>query len=430
MDAPQQDYPRIALGFLLLAAAVPWRYYGSFPLVASLSVLDVAVVAAAGVLLARHAMLPSPPTVDVWPVVLVAVLPALCVASLVWTADVPATIRESVSYAEGMVALAFAMQQTRGMSPERIVRLLRRFLYVLLVPPALLLAQVPGFLPQQPDLSISSGDYLSYFSRLSHPFMGRSNNLATVLLILCVVLVYWAITRHHPATYVAALVCVIAVFLTISRGAIVALLAAALFFLLLGPRPAPRDRRRLVVASGVFALCLAVAGAAFYLFNPATQTFIGGRVSLENVLGRESRVAIGMDYLLRQPWLGYGAGTTPLNDPLIGGGVHNTYLQQLLAYGVVLGFVAVLSLLGLAHHFLRRQAAGLRRAVGLTMVAVLVNLLVESSFEGSALRVIMYLLFGMLVGLVLAHQEAARPSPERERDALSPLPAPPRAPAS
>ena len=37
MARPQAPYRRIALGVLLLAAAAPYRYYGSFPLVASLS---------------------------------------------------------------------------------------------------------------------------------------------------------------------------------------------------------------------------------------------------------------------------------------------------------------------------------------------------------------------------------------------------------
>jgi O-antigen ligase len=424
MNHSPGGYRRVALGLLLLAAAAPWRYYGSFPLVASVSVLDAAIALAAVVLLARMAMLRDVDIGDRWAAVLVAVLPLLCVTSLLWTTDATATALETVSYAEGLVAYFFAVSQTRGLPAWRIVRMLRRFLYALLIPPVLMLLHVPGFAPQQPGLSPSDGNYLSYFSRLSHPFTGRSNNLATILLLLCVVLVHWAWTHRDVATEVAALVCTAGIILTISRGAIVALGAAALLAMLL-PSPTRRGRGRrpagLAVVAGVV---LAGLSTSYYLLNPTTQEFFGGRLSSSNITLREVRFSVGLDRLLLRPFVGYGAGTVPGSDIEIAGGVHNTYLQQLLAYGVVLGFLGVLSLVALAIHFLWRRPAGVRRAVGLTLVALLVNFAVESSFEGSALRVIIYLNLGMLVGLVRADEdEAGTPLPGEPRTARQVVPA-------
>jgi O-antigen ligase len=416
MTPPASRRPRIALGVLLLAAAAPWRYYGSFPLVASVSVLDAAIVLAGLVLLARWAMIGGTVTAVPVPAVLVAVLPFLSLSSLLWTTDVPATVRETVSYGEALVALAFAIQQTRGLTPERIVRMLRRFLYLLLIPPVLMLAHAPGFAPQQPGIKTSSGDYLSYFSRLSHPFMGRSNNLATVLLMLCLVLIYWAVTHHDRATYVAALVCSLAIALTVSRGAFVALFAAGLFSLLLRRPPGPRLARRLAGAATVFAICLVAVGWCFYLFNPATHAYIGGRLSLANVDARESRLGEALALAIERPVLGLGAGAAPAGVPPLAGDVHNTYVQQLLAYGVVLGLLGALSLLGIVYYSIRRGGTGVRRAVSLTLFAALCDFAVESSFEGAALRVIIYLLVGMLVGLVHADDQADERSAAVRRD--------------
>ena len=412
MNPSQGGYRRIALGLLLLAAAAPWRYYGSFPLVASLSVLDAAVALAALVLLARMAMLGDVDVGDPWAAVLVAVLPVLCVTSLLWTTQPTATVVETVSYAECLIAYVFAVSQTRGLPAWRIIRMLQRFLYALLIPPLLMLMHVPGFAPQEPGLSPRDGNYLGYFSRLSHPFLGRSNTLATILLLLCVVLVHWAWTHRDIKTDVAALLCVAGIVLTISRGAILALLAAALFALLAPVRPRRSRERRPLVLAIVAGVVLAALATSYYLLNPTTREFFGGRLSDSNVALRQVRFSAGLDQLVLRPFLGYGAGTVPGGDTEIDGGVHNTYLQQLLAYGVVLGFLGVLSLLALAVHFLRRQATGVRRAVGLTLVALLVDFAVESSFEGASLRVIIYLLLGMLVGLVRADEaEAEAPSP-------------------
>lgn len=398
----RRRYRRIGLWLVLLAAAAPYRYYGSFPLVASISVLDVALLLAALSMLARQAMVGPGGGADRRLVGLVAVLPVLSLASLVWTVDPSATTRETLSYAEGLLAFSYAVQQTHGVPADTIVSWLRRFTYLLLVPPILLLLHVPGFGPQEPGLKHSAGDYLSYFSRLSHPFIGRSNNLAAVLLMVVVVLVYWAVTRHDARTYAAAVVAVIAIGLTASRGAYLALLSVGIVHLVVRGRRRGPANRRLTTTVGGTAVLVAGAGWLFYLLNPDTRLYIAGRLSLSNVLLRESRLSDGFARLAEHPLLGYGAGTLPGNNAGIAGGVHNTFLQQLLAYGVVFGVIAVLSLFELTRYFLGGGASGLRRAIGLTLVAALVDFEVESSFEGAVLRVVVYLMLGMLVGLLYA----------------------------
>lgn len=154
----------------------------------------------------------------------------------------------------------------------------------------------------------------------------------------------------------------------------------------------------------IAAAVITAAGVAAYHFNPDTHLFIGNRTSLVNAVLRELRLSAGVAKIGERPWLGFGAGTLPDNDAVIAGGVHDTYLQQILAYGVVLGLIVIISLVEVARRFLRPCAGQLRQMIGLTVLAQLFIFVTESSFEGSVLRVLFYLFLGMLVGLLNADE--------------------------
>jgi O-antigen ligase len=404
--------PRIALGIVLVAAAAPYRFYGSFPVVSSISFLDIALLIAGGVMLLRSGVHRN----DVgdrrlfW---LLTVPVAMSAISLLWSTQRGATLRETLTYLEGLLAYAFAVQQTRGVPAQTIITWLRRYAYLLLIPSVLLLLHVPGFEPQQPGIKHSSGDYISFFTRLSHPFIGRSNNLATVLALLVIVLFYWGARHRDRATTGAALTVLVAIALTVSRGVILSLLVATLVYLVLNGGRAFRAiwRYGVLPRLAIAAAVIAAGAVAFYHFNPDTHIFIGNRTSSANVFLRESRFTAGLTKLGERPWLGFGSGALPDNDAAIAGGVHNTYLQQLLAYGVVLGFVVIASLVEVLRRFIHVGAGQLRMMVGLTVLAQLFIFATEASFEGAVLRVLFYLFLGLLVGLVRADetQKAAVP---------------------
>lgn len=404
---------RVALGVVLIAAAAPFRFYGRFPLVASISVLDIALIIAAAIMLLRSAV----ERTDVgdrrlfW---LLCVPPAVCALSILWSQDRAATVKETLTYLESLVAYTFAVQQTRGVPAQTIITWLRRYAYLLLVPPILMLLHIRGFEPEQPGLKPSNGGYITYFSRLGHPFIGASNNLATVLALLVFVLFFWGVRHRDRATTRAALVVLIAIVLTLSRGVISSLLIAILFYLVVNnsTRVAAAIRRyRVLPRLAIVATVLIVSVVAFDHFNHNTHLYIGNRTSLTNVILREFRLGAGMTKLGERPWLGFGAGVTPDNDPVIAGGVHNTYLQQLLAYGVVLGLVVIISLVEVARRFLHHGAGQLRQMVGLTVLAQLIIYVTEASFEGSVLRVLFYLFLGMLVGLLRADENEVTVTP-------------------
>jgi O-antigen ligase len=153
----------------------------------------------------------------------------------------------------------------------------------------------------------------------------------------------------------------------------------------------------------VLAVVLGALGiAVLYQVNPTVHEFFGGRLTLTNAEARSGIIATSVDKIAERPLLGFGAGVTPDNDPNLER-AHNTYLQQVLAFGLFLGVVVSLALWSLAGFFLvRGRSNALAGVVGYTILVQLVIFLFESSFEGTVLRVIFYLSVAMAVGLLRA----------------------------
>lgn len=394
---------------VLLAAAMPYRISGSFPIVNSVSVLDILLIVAAVTLFLDLAFRPL--DTGYRPLFWLLCLPlVLSVLSIVWSQDRPATVRASLVYVEGVVAYLFVVRELGGLSPARVITYIKRYAYLLIIPGVLLLMHVPGFGPQEPGLSQSSGEYISYYTRLSHPILGRSNNLATVLAFFAPLLFYWGYTRRDRRITRAALITFLAIFVTLSRGVLLAFLVAGLLYALLaaGRRRVPGrglgGRVATTVALG------AIAIAIFYSVNPATQEFFAGRLSLANVSERSALISMSFPKIASRPVLGYGAGVAPDNDPFLGQGVHNTFLQQVLYFGLPLGLIVSLVLCGVAGVFLaRRRWTALAGVIAYALMVQLVIFLFESSFEGTVLRLLFYMSVGLATAL-LRSVEAESPT--------------------
>ena len=112
---------------------------------------------------------------------------------------------------------------------------------------------------------------------------------------------------------------------------------------------------------------------------------------------------MSMTKIVNRPLLRYGAGATPDRDPLLGQGVHNTYLQQVLYFGLPLGLLVSLALVGTAGMFLARgRSIAIAGVIGCSLMVQLVIGLFESSFEGRVLRVLFYLSMGLATALLRA----------------------------
>jgi O-antigen ligase len=406
-SGPRPGRPRVALMAVLIAAAMPLRLSTDIPVINSVSVLDILLIVAALTLYLDLAVRPPDPghRTLLW---ILSVPLLLSVISLVWSHDRTATVRSAFIYAEGLVAYLFVIRELYGLSAARIVTYIKRFAYLLIIPAALLLLHVPGFQPQEAGLSETSGSYLSYYTRLSHPILGRSNNLATVLAFFAPLLLWWGHTYRDRRVTVAGVVTLVAIFLTLSRGVLLAFAIAGVLY-----APFALGRRRLGRPGLGFKVTAFVtlgfaAIAIFYTVNTETREFFAGRLSAENVSARSALIAESLSDIAAQPLLGYGAGAAPDEDPRLAVDVHNTFLQQVVYLGLPLGLLACLALCAIAGFFLARRATPLAGAVGYAVIVQLVLLLFESSFEGTVLRVLFYMSVGLAVALLRAVEAERR----------------------
>ena len=395
--------PRILLMLVLIAAAMPVRFDVTVRGFNSISVLDIMLGIAAVSLVVSWAV--KPIDVGYRRLFVLLCIPAVISAmSMLWTQDRGDTFRSTVIYAEGLIAYLVIVRELAETSPERVMTYIRRYSYLLVIPAVLLLLHAPGFGPREAWAPPGSDRYLSFYTRLSHPVLGPSNNLASVIACFVPILLYWGHTRHDRRSTVAGYVLLVAVVCTLSRGVIGALLAAgvlaALGNLLRKRRVGTRVAGKIVIAMAT----ILVAMLSLYELNPDTREFFGSRFTLTNVFIRTGFAADAMDKIAERPFLGYGAGVAP--DQIWNlARVHNTYLQQALNFGLLLGAVVSLALIGTAVFFFSRgRTTEVARVVGFTMIAQLILFTVESSFEGTVLRVLFYLAVGLLTAMVRASE--------------------------
>jgi O-antigen ligase len=399
---------------VLLAAAMPVRLSGSVLFLNSVSILDILLIVAALTLFMDLAF--RPPDLGYRGLFLLLCVPlVMSVLSLVWSEDRTASLRAVLISVEAVVAYLFVVREMEGLDPARVVTYIRRYAYLLIIPAVLLLLHVPGFAPQV-DYKETSGDYLTFYYRLSHPFIGASNNLATVLAFLAPILLYWGHIRHDRRATFAGFITAVAILLTLSRGVLLAFVIAGVLYAFLGsagrrvPRAGLGSKIAATVALG------AIAVVVFYNVNPPTREFFTGRLSLTNAEARADLLSSSFESIASRPVLGFGSGVGPSPDPLgveesQAPDIHNTYLQQALYFGLPLGLIFSLALWGTVAVFLsRRRSAPLAGVIAYTLLVQLVSFLFESSFEGTVLRVLFYLCLGLAVALLRA-DESGRSSP-------------------
>jgi hypothetical protein len=411
---------------VLVAAAMPVRIFQSVPVVSSASVLDVLLIVVGATLFLDLAFRP----VDTgyralfWLLCLPLIVTTV---SLAWSGDRNATLRAALVYAEGLVAYLFVLRELAGLSPARVVTYIKRYAYLLIAPGVLLLLHVPGFAPAEPGLDHSSGDYLSYYSRLSHPVLGRSNNLATLLAFFAPILLYWGHTRNDRRFTRAGLITVAAICATLSRGVLLAFVIAGLLYTPLADRRHRTGGRGLSMKIAATVALGALAIGVFYIVNAPTKNFFKDRVSIENVKQRSELYSYAFNEIASNPLLGLGGGVartvtlTKLSDnaatldvynavpatnptpyqPHVD--VHDTFVQQAVYYGLPLGLLISVALCGIAGVFLtRRQTFAVAGVIAYALMVQLISFLFESSFEGTVLRVLFYMSVGLATALLRA----------------------------
>ncbi len=382
---------QVIVGFILLAAAFPVRFAVSGGLSASL--FDVAVAVAAILLLFMLPFRPVPPIPK--PFLWLAYISILAsVASIGWSSDASSTQLYVVSSVEALLVFVTVVTLLRDAPPTQIARLIGGWIVLLLIGSTLLWLRVPGFMPPS-ELDPTSGDYISYFARLSHPFIGRSNNLAALLSLFIIPLAVWSWrTKHRFAGFAAALAFGATV-LTLSRGTLLALVAGVIVYLVVDGKNGRRFVRRIT------APLVIIVGLAWWVIasNSTAINFFASRFDNSGYTSRSDLLAYSREAILSAWVLGSGAGT--------GADVHNTFMEQLVYFGVFLGLIVCGALIGVVAWWFRKQHADQRwlaRAIGIGFVVQFSSFLVESSYEGTLLRPLIWMSWGLLLAFLNAEK--------------------------
>jgi O-antigen ligase len=392
---------------IVVAAAAAYRIPLAVGLFNSLSILDLillsALVPAVLLLAGGRAVSLGDPTIFAC-----LLLPAaISLLSCLWSHELEATIRAVVVYVESLVAYLAAVSLLAGARPAAIARLFALFAWVLVAVSVLMYAGVPGF---EPYFSPDSPDYAeltrAYFGRLSHPFIGASNNLAGVLALLLFPLAAAARELRSRFAYATTVVTVVALLLTLSRGVIAAVAICVIVGLVWRRGPSLGLVAKTALGAGVLAAGAYIA----LLLVPSLQENLKSRLSLFTILERLRHMSEVTNAIASQPLVGFGAGVAPNNAPWLVGAAHNTYLENAMYFGIPLAALITIALLLLpARLYVRFSSLGsapsLVRACFLGIVCQLLVFVTQTAFEGSNLKIIFYLLIGMSVALLRASSE-------------------------
>lgn len=369
-------------------AGIPLPWHGS--------VLDVASFFAAFVLVADLA-------IRGWvrpPLPVLALAGVSIVIGLVWvawTSDPGASRLFSVNAAQALVLLWMMQALLRGVSAHVVVHVIGGWVVALLVPCALLWLEVPGYLPPA-DLDPASGDYISYFARLSHPWIGRSNNIAVLFVVAVIPLAVWGARHRNRVAQLFAGLALVTTVMTLSRGTLLALTVGAVLLCVMARREGLRVWRWALVS--LMASLVALVG--MFLFNPASRENMASRASAVNIDARGDLLGDAVAAIQANPAVGQGPSVTP--------SFHNILVQQPVDFGLLIGVLIDLILVSVVVWWWvgprRLETRWLAVACGVAVAIQLGSCLVEASYEGGFLRNLIWLSWGLLLALYAAERGA------------------------
>jgi O-antigen ligase len=405
--AISSGYPLVLLVVMVVLAAHPLRV----PLGGeTASIFDLALVPLGLVFLGRRlARKPMNWGPRVILVALGAQL-AMTMLSTTWSVNFEGSLVVTVVAAESLVVYLLVMDFGSRLRPVQLAGLLALYSLLLVASSTATFVGVPGF--GAPSTAVNPGDWTN---RLSHSLIGKSNNLATLLVPIAPVV--WYAGRALQRWWLEAMgwVTLVATALTLSRGALLAVAGMVAVWVVV------QDFSRGVltipptsVRSAGVKLAIAVGGVVLLLLGLATVMTRGVSLGERLALSDNGRFDLYQEAITQasQRLLGFGPAANDVD-------VHNTYLQALANFGSILGtlFVVTFALM-LAPWFLsayRSGSEGSRTMTGLAFFGILAICAVESSYEGTLLRQLIWFVLALAVAWHAASARSAGGDPGWDR---------------
>jgi hypothetical protein len=391
--------------FFILSLLFPFRFEHQWLYFSTISVLDISLTIIFFIIIIFTAYKRKLFIGDKF-VFLILTLPFFfTVISLAWSVNVSDTFKSIVVYGTSLFTFIITVTIYRNFSKNTIS------LIILCLPVVLIFTAILSYIPGSPlsptitmpsPTLITDGFLLSYQARFSHPFLGLSNNFATILSILLpLVISIRYLEGWRRLTWWVSITTLAAILATGSRGvllAVVIVLTVPFFGRLISTLRIPR-----LLLTGIFFAFLLVT--VFILVNPVSQRHLGDRLHIVNIESRIHAFSTVPSVLNDYPQgIGAGVSLSQVSNS-VQKSVHNAYLQNFLWFGFVGGFILSLSILCLPFAFLlipvkTLQARMVRQGSFLSIATLLLVNMTQASWEGSLLRIWIYFVVALSIILI------------------------------
>ena len=321
----------------------------------------------------------------------------ISIVSVLWTEDLIQTLRNIIIYFECIISFIFIyMLSSRLLVTSKFIGILLIFLFF---PILMMWAGFNLFLPY--NVEAGSADYVSYFLRLSHPLIGRSNALAGILAPFFILFFYKYQDKKKIKDLVVVILLLLSLFLTLSRGVILATLVSIFIYMIFLKEKILKNSLILIIILSFFGYGI----FNLYMTLEVSDVYILDRLNLGNISSRFEYLSSAIQALENKPLLGYGGGVLPDDENLIYG-VHNSFLEFMINYGVFLGMICCISIIYIWHNLnylnnlvisFGKSNLYLKSATTYSFALILI-LLSQAQYEGSILRIFIYVTFAFFLG--------------------------------
>jgi len=332
--------------FFIATIVLPFRIRHAFLFFNSISIHDIALVVFGFFLLLLVLYQNGTLYIGNKAIFLLLCVPlSIGILSLAWSRDVLKTTYYLVMVVEAVLSYLIIVNLLHSMKPSSIMKFMSSMFVSIIVVSVLSYLRVPGFAPFIPFEygSQAYNQYIaSYYSRLSSPFLGLSNNLASVVSFFFFLSWAWYIISRRRGYLILSILTFLAIIMTMSRGVFLAIILTIPFFILWQKIKVTKLIPLLISVVLLTAALVAVINVS----NESFRVHALPRLDIYRTIviagvERLQRAAYAIEQIIESPLYGYGARLTlDAVDPeeVFIGNVHNTYLEQMLWFGVPLGY--------------------------------------------------------------------------------------------
>ncbi len=392
--------------FLVVAAAMPYRFSQNIGYFSTLSILDLVLLF--GVILTLIKTISKMcfyvGNTRMFLCLLVPIL--IGEISILWTANFDASMKYLFKLTVGLISYLVIVNLGKPFSEQFLRRLWLVFSVCCLLGSFGFYLGIPGF--QYHELREGGNLHLiaSAYGRFGNPFIGRAPDFSPIIAFCMFVILAYSIIHKSKLYALLSFVLTLAVILSLTRGVLIGYFVALIFFAL----SLKLNIREFIKLSATITIVIITLSCVVFTYKfeidnnefNLKQIILKDRTNTDSIDSRLEIYKYIVGNISKSPIIGYGVGVfnpgESISDDVIA--AHNTYLQFILFYGIPLGIVSIIILFYTFIVCWRWRAANehvriMSLAVSSALITILISALSQPFLDSSVPRVLFCLLIGL-----------------------------------